>query len=205
MTTLKVLPMVSRHRRHSCSWRLAIFPNARKSSNCGPHFSPIVIAIRWQWWRCIGRWFGWLSCEWPTNQPVPGWSARSGSSKRTGTATIIALAVPLERADVYGDMLTVDIGHLDYWAGLARRGTRALREAGLPTAPIWSEYEEWPRGRVLYDSKARHFVIRADRQLHQPAFVRLIAEHFRVDVAMTTVMPDDHYHCVRRVPVPGTA
>jgi hypothetical protein len=55
-----------------------------------------------------------------------------------GQAAIIALAVPLEQADVYGGMLTVDTGHLDYWSALARRGTRALREAGLPTAPIWS-------------------------------------------------------------------
>jgi len=44
-----------------------------------------------------------------------------------GRAAIIGLAVPLERADAYGDMLTLDIGHLDYWSGLARRGTRALR------------------------------------------------------------------------------
>ena len=63
-----------------------------------------------------------------------------------GQAAIIALAVPLERADAYGDMLTVDIGHLDYWSGLARRGTRALREAGLPTAPIWSEYRGMASG-----------------------------------------------------------
>ena len=43
-------------------------------------------------------------------------------------------------------MLTVSTGHLDYWSRLAHRGARALREAGIPTAPIWSEYEEWPRG-----------------------------------------------------------
>jgi hypothetical protein len=122
-----------------------------------------------------------------------------------GQPAIIALVVPLERADAYGDMLTVDTGHLEYWSGLARRGARALREAGIPTTPVWSEYEEWPRGRVLYDSTARHFVIRADMQLHQPGFVRIIAEHFCIDDAMTTVMPDEHYQCVRHVPVPRTA
>jgi hypothetical protein len=35
---------------------------------------------------------------------------------------VIALAVPLEKADAYGDMLTVDTGHLEYWSRLARRG-----------------------------------------------------------------------------------
>jgi hypothetical protein len=33
-------------------------------------------------------------------------------------ATIIALAVPLKGADVYGDMLTVDFGHLEHWSRL---------------------------------------------------------------------------------------
>jgi hypothetical protein len=119
-----------------------------------------------------------------------------------GQAAIIALAVPLERADVYGDMLTVDIGHLDYWSGLARRGTRALRAAGLPTAPIWSEYEEWPRGRVLYDRVACRFVIRADQQLHQPQLARLIVDHFGLAIADASILTDDHYRSVRRLPVP---
>ena len=119
-----------------------------------------------------------------------------------GHAAIIALAVPLERADAYGDMLTVDIGHLDYWSGLTRRGARALHEARLPTAPIWSEYEEWPRGRVLYDRVARRFVIRADRQLHQPRLIRLIAEHFGIAMADATILSDDHYRSVRHLHVP---
>jgi hypothetical protein len=118
-----------------------------------------------------------------------------------GQAAIIALAVPLEQADVYGGMLTVDTGHLDYWSALARRGTRALREAGLPTAPIWSEYEEWPRGRVLYDRVAQRFVIRADCQLHQLRFMRLIADHFGLVIADATVLSDDHYRSVRRLHV----
>ena len=113
-----------------------------------------------------------------------------------GQAAVIALAVPLERADVYGDMLTVDTGHLEYWSALGRRGARALREAGLPTA-----HEEWPRGRVLYDRVARRFVIRADRQLHQPRLIRLIAEHFGIAMADATILSDDHYRSVRRLPV----
>jgi hypothetical protein len=122
-----------------------------------------------------------------------------------GQAAVIAVPIPLARADTYGDMLTVDTGHLEHWSRLARRGASALREAAIPTAPVWSEYEEWPRGRVLYDATARHFVIRADRQLHHAAFVRLIAELFRIDAATTAIMPDEHYQSVRRVPIPATA
>src|SRR5208283_5869176 len=120
-----------------------------------------------------------------------------------GSAALIAHAVPLEQATPYGDMLTVDTGHFEYWSELARRGAYPLREAGIPTAPVWSEYEEWPRGRVLYDSTARHFVIRADGQLHRPEFVRLIADHFGLAAADASILSDDHYRSVRRVPQPA--
>jgi len=117
-----------------------------------------------------------------------------------GRAVLIAHAVPLDQAVPYGDMLTVEAGHFEVWSALARRGSRLLRAAGIPTAPVWSEYEEWPRGRVLYDCAARHFVIRADRQLRRPALLRLITDHFRIAVADTTVLSDDHYLSIRRVP-----
>jgi hypothetical protein len=118
-------------------------------------------------------------------------------------SAIIALAVPLGQAAVYGDMLTVEIGHLDYWSRLARRGARALREAGIPSAPVWSEYEEWPRGRMLYDRTALRFVVRADRQLHRPDLMRLVTDRFDIDAGTATILSDDHYRSVRKVPVQG--
>jgi hypothetical protein len=120
-----------------------------------------------------------------------------------GQAALVSLAVPLERADPYGDMLTVDTGHLEHWSHLAHRGTGALREAGLPTAPVWSEYEEWPRGRVLYDRTARRFVVRADRQLQRPEFLRLIADRFRIEAVVVTMLSDDHYRSIRIIPTPN--
>ncbi|MGH7043692.1 MAG: hypothetical protein ACREFY_16400 [Acetobacteraceae bacterium] len=119
-----------------------------------------------------------------------------------GRAVLITHAVSVEQAVPYGDMLTVDTGHLEFWSELARRGPRLLRAAGIPTTPVWSEYEEWPRGRVLYDRSARCFVIRADRQLHQPALLSLITNHFRIAGADTRLLPDDHYRSIRRVPLP---
>jgi hypothetical protein len=133
----------------------------------------------------------------PPGMVGPFWVVEAG-----GQAAVIAVAVPLERADAYGDMLTVDTGHLEHWSGLARRGAGALREAGIPTAPVWSEYEEWPRGRMLYDCAARRFVVRADRRLHRPEFMRLIADRFGIAVAQTAVLPDDHYRSIRSVPLP---
>ena len=120
-----------------------------------------------------------------------------------GKAALIAHAVSMKQAVPYGDMLTVDAGHFEFWSELACRGPHLLREAGIPIAPLWSEYEEWPRGRVLYDCAARRFIIRADRQLHRPAFVRLIADRFRFVTADALVLPDDHYRSIRRVPLPA--
>ena len=117
-------------------------------------------------------------------------------------AAIIALAVVLEQADTYGDMLTVDTGHLEHWSRLGRLGARALREAGIPTSSVWSEYDEWPRGRVLFDLAAGRFVVRADKQLHRPVFLRLIADRFQIPIDASTILCDDHYRSVRRLPTP---
>ncbi len=127
----------------------------------------------------------------------PFWVVESDRQPAT-----IAVAVPLDQADTYGDMLTVDIGHLEHWARLARRGARALREAGIPAAPVWSEYDEWPRGRVLFDCSARRFGVRADRQLHRPHFLRLVADRFQIAIFEAAISPDDHYRSVRRLPLP---
>ncbi|WP_159013567.1 hypothetical protein [Acidisoma sp. S159] len=123
--------------------------------------------------------------------------------EENGKPAIVALTVPLERAETYGDMLTVETGHFEHWSRLARRGAAVLRTAGEPTAPVWSEYEEWPRGRVIFDCVARRFLIRADRHLHHPAFVRLITDCFCIEADEVTVLLDDHYRSVRRVSLPS--
>src|SRR4051794_24175980 len=123
--------------------------------------------------------------------PVTGMVGPFWVVEDRGSAVLIAYAVPLDQAEPYVDMLTVDTGHFEYWSELARRSASALREAGIPAAPIWSEYDEWPRGRVLYDRTAQRFVIRSDRQLHRPPFVRLIAGRFRVAVESAMILPDD--------------
>jgi hypothetical protein len=119
-----------------------------------------------------------------------------------GAPAIIAVGVPLAQAVSYGDMLTVETWHYEHWTVLSRSSAAALKAARVPTAPLWSEYEEWPRGRVLYDCESSRFVVRADRQLHRPAFIRLIVDAFAIADAPLTVLADDHYRSVRRVAPP---
>jgi hypothetical protein len=53
----------------------------------------------------------------------------------------------------------------------------------------------------MYDRVAQRFIIRADRQLHRPPFVRLIVDRFGIAVDDATILPDDHYRSVRGLPM----
>lgn len=111
---------------------------------------------------------------------------------------VLAVSASVSEAQRYGDHLMLDLGHYEHWQALAARGAAALRAAGLPTAPAWSEYEEWPRGRVSYDAARSCFVILADRKLHRPEFIALIAERFRLRPEAVQVRRDPHYVSTRQ-------
>ena len=115
-------------------------------------------------------------------------------------AALIAHSVPLPEAAAYGEMLTIETGHADHWAALARRRGSDLRAAGISSAPLWSDYDEWPRGRVLFDRTSSRFIIRADRQLRRPDRIARIARHFGFDPTSATILPDDHYRSTGRLP-----
>jgi hypothetical protein len=138
-----------------------------------------------------------------TDEPGTGMVGLFWIVEEAGRAVLISHAVRLTEAVSYGDMLTVEMGHAEFWSELARRGGRSLSAAGIPSVPIWSDYDEWPRGRVLYDGAGRAFVIRADRQILGSTLLRLIADRFQAPVKGTQVFSDDHYRSVRRVPVVG--
>lgn len=131
--------------------------------------------------------------------PVSGQVGLFWVVETNAASMVLALSVPLERADPYDDMLTLDIGHDQHWDSLRERGAQALRLEGLPTAPVWSEYDEWPRGRVIYDCSSRIFVIRADRKLHNGIFVEKIAARFEINAIECLIVPDDHYVSVRQI------
>jgi hypothetical protein len=55
----------------------------------------------------------------------------------------------------------------------------------------------------MYDRAAQRFVIRADRQLHRPAFKHLIVDRFGIAVDGAMILPDEHHRSVRRLKIPG--
>jgi len=62
-------------------------------------------------------------------------------------------STPLNKAEPYGDHRDHPRSHIDVWEQFQRLGK----------APRESEYEEFPRGRVIYDSASGTFTLFADR------------------------------------------
>ena len=113
------------------------------------------------------------------------------------------LAMPLrtsllKEAEEYGDCLTFAEGHYETWQAW-REGVLCLNppSSELHRAIVLSEYEEWPRGRVVYERTPAYFVVYADRQSfpHQSR----ILEAFRLPAERTRMLTDSHYQSTRRI------
>lgn len=101
---------------------------------------------------------------------------------------LILDSVPLGEAETYGDSLTHLRGHVDRW--------EELQKAGLvdPDTP----YEQWPRGRVRYATKAKRFSLYADRCiLARPAVIERILAALRLPSEAVEIRTDSHYRCAR--------
>lgn len=109
---------------------------------------------------------------------------------------IVADATPLHRARPYADFLTHG-GHSEFWDQLAALGAPKLRRRSLPIAPIWSEYEGWPRGRVVFHVATKKFIVYADRKLWQRSMLNLILVRFGVPDDEFSLRGDPHYVSVR--------
>jgi hypothetical protein len=72
-----------------------------------------------------------------------------------------------------------------------RRG-RPVRPAVCATVWLY-EYEDWPRGRVVFDRSRDLFILYADRKLLTPATIARIETHFHLPAERTEVQSDWHY------------
>jgi hypothetical protein len=146
------------------------------------------------------------------DQPPQG-SRRIASAATTATPSIgvfwlvqgnaqlpvlLADLCPVGSGEPYDDFLTYG-GHYDHWDKLAALGAGELGRRGLPTAPVWSEYEEWPRGRVVYHVPTERFILYADRQLQQPETLNLIIHRFGLPQDRYEVRSDRHYVSTRKI------
>ena len=111
------------------------------------------------------------------NEPAPREAPHVGifwvAQTSNGEAKLLTASCPLDQAEPYGDCLTFGPGHYETWAQWRR--DKAVDPALRAT--VWSaEYEDWPRGRIVFDRARDLFVLYADRKLLTPAMIARITE-----------------------------
>lgn len=116
-----------------------------------------------------------------------------------GTVFLMAHRCALAEAEEYGEFLTCPHGHYDIWERWRARCpseniVQVLRDA---------EYEEWPRGRVVFNAAQGQFIVYADRQISKSELQRVV-DHFRIPMDGVVFMRDRHYQSTRPLhPVSG--
>lgn len=100
---------------------------------------------------------------------------------------------PLDPAERYGDCLTHPAGHYDCWEEWRRLGATRLAKLGYPVQIAMTEYDEWPRGRIVYEITSQQFVFYADRRLHDPKVTQTLKSAFGLTTSKITVRSDAHY------------
>ncbi len=111
----------------------------------------------------------------------------------TGVWHLVADRIPLAEAEPYGDCRTHPGGHYDLWTELAGKGQSWLKANGFPTLIASSEYEAHPRGRVVYDTVSKGFVIYLDPRISAPRFRACLVAAFGLTGRRLAFRRDAHY------------
>jgi hypothetical protein len=92
----------------------------------------------------------------------------------------------LAESEDYGAFKTHPRSHLEAWSLFQKRGI----------VPADVEYEEQPRGRVMYNTKTRRFTILADRCIlkDRKMLARIMSE-MKLPIKKTDKETDSHYRC----------
>lgn len=109
---------------------------------------------------------------------------------------LLVASCRLPEAEPYGDYLTYGPGHYETWAKW-----RVSRELSAPARAVVRacEYEDWPRGRLVFDKMNARFVLYADRQLMDAAHIAEICHRFNIPEDRTRVERDAHYRSTEQI------
>jgi hypothetical protein len=120
-----------------------------------------------------------------STRPLPrGEGPRLGIFWLVGGKLVLA-STPLDDCELYGEVLNEPRSHVDYWVQLQAN----------ETVPRDMEYEEAPRGRIVYNVKTKQFTLMADRCIlaRHDMVKRLLSElHLPKSTKLDT---DYHYRC----------
>jgi hypothetical protein len=107
-----------------------------------------------------------------------------------GEVKPLTAGCPMDQAEPYGDCLTYGPGHYETWAQWRRDRTVDLALRAIVRS---YEYEDWPRGRIVFDRSRDLFILYADRKLLTPATIARIKAQFHLPKKRTEVQSDFHY------------
>jgi hypothetical protein len=97
-------------------------------------------------------------------------------------------STPVRDAEPYGDCKNHPLGHIDHW--------KQLQNAGMVPRDV--EYEENPRGRVVYNVKTKTFLLLADNCVLQKAsLIKKIMKELQLPADKTKCDTDSHYRCYK--------
>lgn len=63
----------------------------------------------------------------------------------------------------------------------------------MSRVPLWSEYEDWPRGRVIFNKNYNQFVVYADKKILTDIGKKEISLVFYFPDGQTVFKRDGHY------------
>lgn len=112
---------------------------------------------------------------------------------RNGADLVIGETMPLQNAEIYGDTLTNPNGHYDFWERMKSSRAKSREYRNINERVFQSEYEDWPRGRVVYHIKGQKFSLLADKRLHTIRRLKMLREHFNLPDNHTDYKKDGHY------------
>ena len=109
--------------------------------------------------------------------------------------TLVIDRSTLDEAEPYGDCLTHAAGHYERWQQWQPLGPAGLARKGFPAQIAWTEYDDWPRGRVVYQKPTQQFVLYADRRLQKPAIIHALKAGFGLNAAeLKVIVRSDAYY-----------
>lgn len=112
---------------------------------------------------------------------------------RVGRDAVLGETLSLVSAEHYGESLTHPEGHYDFWTAMQRKGPAWLRSRGLSAVLLTTEYEDWPRGRVVFGLKSQRFTLLADRRLTTLSRIAAISKFFNLPEGLFDIRGDGHY------------
>ena len=96
-------------------------------------------------------------------------------------AAILCDATVVQNAEEYGVCMTHPRDHFSMWES-------SRRHLGLT-----GEYDDAPRGRIVFELQSARFVVYLDRQLDSPTFRLPILHLFALPLSTTAFHHDQHY------------